>query len=182
MYVQPEIKSSYEQNALGKTLYDLVLYHKPKKIIDFGTLGGYSTISMAQAVRENGSGTVHAYDLFNNYEFNHVSKEVLEKNIAEYGYTPYVEVKEVNFFDWLKTDEDFDMLHLDISNDGDVIDALWEKFKDSNKLIFFEGGSEMRDRVGWLKVWNKKPINKSVAKFEIINERYPSISQLSCQK
>lgn len=41
MYVQPDIKSSYEQNALGKTLYDLVLSHKPKKIIDFGTLGGY---------------------------------------------------------------------------------------------------------------------------------------------
>ena len=37
MYSEPKhIVSSYNVNDIGKSLYDLVIQHKPLKIIDFG--------------------------------------------------------------------------------------------------------------------------------------------------
>lgn len=178
MYIEPEANSSYSFNNLGKTIYDQVLFTKPKKVVDFGILNGYSTICIAQALKENGFGKVYAYDLFEDYEFNRAKLSEVEKLVLEYGLSDWVEFKKVNFFDWIKNPESFDLLHLDISNTGDIIDMLWEKFSDSKATIIFEGGSEERDRVGWMVLHNKKPINKSKAKFEVINNRFPSISRL----
>lgn len=177
MYIEPEIESSYKFNNLGKTIYDYIVYLKPEKVIDFGVLDGYSTICIAQALKENGKGKVYAYDLFDDYQHKHAQKTKLENNISMYGLRDWVEIEKKNFFDWLKTDEDFNILHLDISNTGDIIDMLWSKFGESDKTILFEGGSEERDRAGWMVVFNKKPINKSKAKFEVINNRFPSISR-----
>lgn len=177
MYVNPDLESSYEQHNIGKTLYDYVRFHKPKKVVDFGVLNGYSTIVIAQALRENGEGKVFAYDLFDDYEYKHSQRDILERNLKDYGMREWVEVEKKNFYDWIKDPDDFDMLHLDISNDGDIIDLLWEKFGGTDKIILFEGGSEQRDRVGWMVKYNRKPINDSKAQFEVINKRFPSLSK-----
>lgn len=177
MYINPELESSYYDNNLGKTLYDWVLHLKPKVIIDFGVLKGYSTICMAMACKENGFGKVKVYDLFDKYEYNHAKFEELVKTLKEYGLIDWVDIEERNFFDWIKEPEKFDMLHVDISNTGDIVDMLWDNLKDNGE-VFFEGGSEQRDRVGWMVVYNKKPINKSKAKFEVVNPNFPSISRL----
>lgn len=176
MYQNPEIRSSYFDGDLGRTLYDEVVRLKPEKVIDFGVLDGYSTICIAQALRDNKKGKVYAYDMFENYEYNHAQLERLVKNIKKYDLLDYVVVEEKNFFDWVKEPEDFNMLHLDISNTGDIIDMLIP-IKDKG-VILFEGGSEQRDRVGWIFKYNKKPIGKSKAKFEVINKAFPSISKL----
>lgn len=55
-YTNPDIESSYRDNDLGRTLYDLVLKYKPKKIVEHGILFGYSTVAMAQALDELGGG------------------------------------------------------------------------------------------------------------------------------
>lgn len=178
MYIEPELESSYALNNLGKTLYDYVRYVKPDVIIDFGVLNGYSTICMAQAIRENGKGKIKVYDLFEKYEYNHAKLERLVNTFKEYGVLDYIEIEEKNFFDWIKNPEYFDLLHLDISNTGDIIDILYDNLGNSEKTILFEGGSEQRDSVGWLKKYNKKPINQSHAKFQVINPNFPSISKL----
>lgn len=175
MYINPDIESSYQYNDLGRTLYKHILYLKPEKVIDFGVLNGYSTICIAQALRENGKGKVKVYDLFENYEHNHAQFDKLIKNIKEWGLMDYVEIEEKNFFDWIKEPEDFDVLHLDISNTGDIIDIVWDKLQGKN--VIFEGGSEQRDRVGWMVKYNKRPINDSKAKFEVINSNFPSMSK-----
>lgn len=180
MYVKPSIESSYEPNDLGRTLYDKIIELKPKIVIDFGVLHGYSTVAMAQAMRDlHNGGKILAWDMFNKYPYKHAVKEKLEKQIKSHKLTPYVEVMDMNFFDWIKNPSEFDVLHLDISNDGDVIDLLWEKFKDTGKTIFFEGGSLRRDKVGWMTMYNKKPINKSKAQFTVIDHLFPSISKLN---
>jgi len=176
MYQNPEIKSSYYDGDLGRTLYNEVIKLKPDKVIDFGVLDGYSTVCIAQALRDNKKGKVKAYDIFEKYEYNHSSVEKLVKNIEKYGLLDYVEIDEVNFFDWIKNPEDFDALHLDISNTGDIIDMLAPL--QGRGLVMFEGGSEQRDRVGWVFKYNKKPIGQSKLKFEIINKAFPSISKL----
>ena len=117
MYIEPEnIESSYQLNNLGETLYKWVRFLKPEKIVEFGVLNGYSTIAMAQALRENGKGKIKVYDLFDKYEYNHSNIEKLVKNLQEYGVLDFVEIEEKNFFDWVKNPEQFDLLHLDISN------------------------------------------------------------------
>jgi predicted O-methyltransferase YrrM len=181
MYTNPEVESSYQNNNLGKTLYDWVIFLKPEVIIDFGVLNGYSAIAMAMACKENGKGKVKIYDIFEKYEYNHSNFEKLIKNIKEYGLLDYVEIEEVNFFDWIKEPEQFDMLHLDISNTADIIDLVWDNLK-GNGEVLFEGGSEQRDRVGWMVVHNKKPINQTRARFEVVNSNFPSISRILWQK
>lgn len=175
MYIEPEeLESSYKLNNLGKTLYDKVIELKPNKIIDFGVLDGYSTIVLAQACKDNGFGRVKVYDLFEKYSFNHSKFDKLIRNIKDYGVADYIDIEQVNFFDWIKNPEDFDLLHLDISNDGDIIDLAWNKLQGQN--VIFEGGSEQRDKVGWIVKYNKKPIGKSKANYKVIDDRFPSIS------
>lgn len=176
MYINPEIESSYQYNNLGKTLYEYVRFEKPEKIIDFGVLNGYSTVCLAMACRENGKGKVKVYDLFEDYEYNHAQFERLVKNLKEYGLIDWVEIEKINFFDWIKNPESFDLLHLDISNTGDIIDLL-DPIKDVGTVLF-EGGTEQRDKVGWMFKFNKKPIKDSKMRFEVVNPLFPSMSKL----
>jgi predicted O-methyltransferase YrrM len=177
MYVNPDIESSYKYNNLGKTLYDYVLYEKPEVIIDFGVLEGYSTIALAMGCRENGKGKVKVYDLFEDYEYNHSQFDRLIRNIKEYGLLDYVEIEKKNFFDWVKDPEPFDLMHVDISNTGDIVDLIWDNLHGKGTVLF-EGGSEQRDHVGWVLKYNKKPIRQSKALFEVINPLFPSLSKL----
>ena len=41
MYKEPQVYSSYRENNIGKTLYDIVIELKPKTIIEIGVLEGY---------------------------------------------------------------------------------------------------------------------------------------------
>lgn len=174
-----DIQSSYKENDLGQTLYNEVIKHKPNKIIDFGILYGYSTVAFAQACKDLNKGIVYAYDIFSDYKYNHSVKQIVETNIHNYNVEAYVKIKHIDFYEWLKTDEDFDMLHLDISNDGDIINTIYNRFKDTNKIIIFEGGTRARDDVPWMVEHKKTPIRNHLAKYNIIDTRFPSISRLN---
>lgn len=176
MYTNPEIESSYKYNNLGKTLYDFVVYEKPEIVIDFGVLDGYSTIALAMGCRANRKGKVKVYDIFEDYEYNHSQLERLVKNIKEYGLLEWVEIEKRNFFDWVKDPEPFNLIHIDISNTGDILDIIGTL--QGKGTVLFEGGSEQRDKVGWIMKYNKKPINQSKAKFQVVNPLFPSISKL----
>lgn len=177
MFINPQIQSSYRDNAIGKTLYDYVIYEKPEVVIDFGVLDGYSTVCLAMACKENNKGKVKVYDLFDEYEHNHARLKTLVNNLKDYGVIDWVEIEEKNFFDWIKNPEPFNLLHLDISNTGDIIDMVWDNLQGKGTVLF-EGGSEQRDNVGWMKVYNKKPIRQSKAQFDVVNPLFPSMSKL----
>ena len=185
-FTNPEIESSYQQSAMGKVLYDAVIERRAKKIIDFGVLHGYSTVCMAMAARETG-GKVYAYDLFDEYEFNGPNTSILQENFSRYNVADLIELKKVNFYEWLNDIEDFDILHLDISNDGDIISKLYDATKNKNGEVFFEGGSKERDAQDWMLKYNKKPINDLRNLYDVVqssnitkNKRvyYPCISRL----
>jgi len=179
-YKNPKVDSSYGENNLGKDLYEAVIKYKPKKIIEFGILNGYSTISMAMALDElKSKSKIKAYDLFEKYEFKNTKKEEVQKNIDQYGLTKYVVLKSKDFNTWLKKPEKFDLLHLDISNKGDTVEKVYKATKkqiDSGSIIIFEGGSKKRDAVAWMKKYNCKKINDSQVPFKILNSKFPSIS------
>lgn len=184
MYTQPDIYSSYSPNDLGKVLYDTVMDIKPKKIIEFGCLFGYSTIAMAQALRDlNQGGKIISYDLWDKYQYRHTQMEVAQKSIDEYGLTEFVTLKEGDYESWLNIPEPFDLLHLDIGNTGDLIFKTFFKLQEhiqDGSVVIFEGGTLERDHVEWMTKYNKIPIHqfKSVMKYEIISSKFPSLSMI----
>lgn len=187
-YKNPDIESSYRDNDLGKTLYDTVIECKPKTVIDFGVLYGYSTVAMALALDElhkktNGAhqGKVIVYDLFEKYPHKHATKEVLLSNLEKYGVSRYIEMREADFYEWTQHPDQFDMLHLDISNKGDTIEALYSATKDQIKngaVVLFEGGTKERDSVEWMVTYNQKKITECNAPYKVVNPHFPAISQL----
>ena len=90
-----------------------------------------------------------------------------------------MELKEGDFKNY--RGENYNLLHLDISNTGDIIDELELKTRMKRikgAIVIFEGGSEERDNVEWMIKYNKKPINHTKARFEVINPKFPSLSRL----
>ena len=182
-----DIESTYCKNDLGKTLYETVLSLAPGKIVEFGILHGYSAVAMAQALRDLGRGRIIAYDLFDDYRYNHSTKKEVIKNLKKYKLSKFVTVKKLDFFEWLKHPEAFDLLHLDISNDGKIIETAAyaiAPFLAKGAAIIFEGGTPERDNVYWMKKYNKVPIYslKKKLKYEILNRHFPALSMIRLAK
>lgn len=187
-YAPLEITSSYKKNDIGRSLYDAVVVYKPKIIIDFGVLNGYSTLALAQGLKANGEGIVIGLDLFENYSYTKSSilntKDIINKEARRIGFTDYykyIQLYNQNFYYWLSSPTYFDMLHVDISNTGDIIKDVHRTFSCENKIILFEGGSQERDQVEWMTKFSKTPINGS-APYTLINPLFPSLSKLDLHK
>jgi predicted O-methyltransferase YrrM len=177
MYKEPKhVVSSYTKNNIGKTLYDSVIKYKPKKIIDFGILYGYSTICLAQGVRDNGFGEIIAYDLFEDYQYKNAIKDVVLNNLQFHNLDQYVSLIKKDFDTWLESEEEFDLLHLDISNTGDTITKIHKAYP--NSLILFEGGTKERDNIEWMSKYCAAPINplQSKLNYKILNHNFPGLS------
>jgi len=174
VFMNPNIESSYMRNAMGKILYDAVIEIGAKEIVDFGVLNGYSTICLAKAAKITG-GRVYAYDLFDDYKYNGSKFEIFKKNIRDYEVDDVVDVKKMNFDDWTNNKHNFDLLHVDVSNTGDTIlkiACVVTKNLNENCKVFFEGGSEKRDKQDWMLKYSKKPILsvKDLINFTVLAE------------
>ena len=178
-----EIKSSYNTKDVGRTFYDLVLKHRPKKIVEIGVLYGYSTVAMAMALDEIGEGHIYAYDLFEDYEFNHSTMPETQANIDRYGLSKYVTLAKKDFKEWLKNPEDFDLLHVDVSNHGETIELLYAAVKDRvehGAIVLFEGGAAgERNEIPWMKKYDFKKITDTNVPYQVIDARFPSLSVIS---
>jgi hypothetical protein len=171
-YINPNIESSYRENDLGRVLYQLVLVIRPKIIIEYGVLYGYSITAMGMALHEIGSGKLIGYDLWEKYPFRHTSRDEPYKNVVKYGLEKYVDLK-YGKFNPLKIPQN-DLLHVDISNDGEII----SKIQNKTGYTVFEGGSQERDNVNWMIKYGKIPINNCGRKYVTLSNKFPSISML----
>jgi predicted O-methyltransferase YrrM len=179
-----QLPSSYRTNHLGCTLYNLVNEYQPFKIVEFGVFHGYSTVHMAQALkglREFWRRQIVGYDLWDKYQYTHTTIDVASKNLERYLIDDVVTLRQKDFFDWIQEPEEFDMLHLDISNCGDIIELALTKLSDQiarGAIVVFEGGSRERDHYGWMLQHKRRPINplRNKFRFEIINPLFPSMS------
>lgn len=184
-YINPNIESSYREHNLGKTLYQEVMTHKPDKIVEIGCLFGYSSVAMGQALRDLEKGKLFVYDLFDKYKYKHSSKNETQANLENYGVADFVELVEMDFEEWVKNPEQFDMLHFDISNNGDKLLKLYSAVQDqihNGARVYFEGGSIERDNVEWMAKYDFKKINDSGINYVVINEKFPSLSLITLNK
>lgn len=156
--------SSYRKNNYDSLFSSLVKIYKPSVCYEFGVLNGYSALSIAKALRYNKKGHLYACDLFENYEFNKSNFSDFNKKIINNKLQKYCTAEKINAFDKVKEMEDnsIDFIHFDISNDGEKLinfaKLILPKLKKSAVFIF-EGGSAERDKVEWIKKYNKLPIN-----------------------
>jgi predicted O-methyltransferase YrrM len=131
-------------------LYDFIVTLKPKKIIEFGPGRGYTTITMAKALTENNiDGHINSYDIWDDkYWGDH---NLARAEYVAWGVLDYITLERLDFYDWLKTDDNFDFLYFDINNTGEKLETLYNKVKnqiENGSVVFFEGGSKVRDEYG----------------------------------
>ena len=173
----PDLESSYKKNGYQYLFYSIVRLLRPKKIIEIGVLQGFSLLSMAHALRENGHGTIEGYDLFDDYEFKKDRQENVESRISELELESYGNVFKQDAFEVYKEVSHTDILHVDISNNGEVVErmfSLWEK-KVSN-IIVFEGGAPDRDNIHWMREYDKVPMVPVFEKLEQLHDHWEFIT------
>src|SRR3990167_287832 len=135
------LQSSYSQNNYGEVFEAIVDAFKPVNVVELGVLHGYSTSYILKALKKNGRGTIKAYDLFEDYPYNHSRQEDVVN---------FFEGQPVEFYkkDAFTVYEEFnnntvDLLHVDLSNTGETVKKImeqWDAKMVQGGVILFEGG------------------------------------------
>ena len=174
--------SSYKKNNYGLVLGNIVLKNKPACLVELGVLHGYSTSFIAQALKEikkltGVSGRFDAYDLFEDYPYKHGVQTIVQTMLRENEVDGFVNLYKGDAYKVHKNyqDKQVDFLHVDISNNGQVVRdilELWHNKIRHGGIIVFEGGSEERDNIEWMKKYNKSSIKKELETNPIIAKHY----------
>lgn len=162
------MRSSYAENNFGSVFRALILAQMPKVVLEFGVLDGYSTFFIASALRfneyhRNQPSVFYAYDLWEGYEYNHGDFDKVKKMLQDQHIERHVKLYHGDAFTMVNnvTNDTVDFLHIDISNDGDILEYVlkyWGPKMTKSGIIAFEGGSAERDKVEWMIKYKKKPI------------------------
>lgn len=169
------MRSSYIDNNYGNVFKALILAHLPSLVVECGVLDGYSTFNIAHALRSNKinkaiESTFVAYDIWDNYEYKHGDFREVATMLREKGLlNHYVNLHYGRAFDVHSNFQDrtVDFLHMDISNDGLVLEKTleyWGPKISQGGIIVFEGGSVERDNIEWMQKFNKKKIQPELEK------------------
>lgn len=176
------MRSSYIENKYDEVLKAYVLGWRPATLVELGVLDGFSTLALAEGVKEmellyDMKTKLISYDLFEDYEFKHGNQEEVQKLIDEKGLTNYVELRKGDAYkahlDF--ADNSIQFLHIDISNTGDTLrDILtnWNPKLIQRAIVMFEGGSEERDNIEWMKKYNRTSIKKELETNKFINDNF----------
>ena len=149
----------------GFRLYDYVLEHKPKVVVEFGSSWGFTSIYMAKALQINGSGRLWTCDNDSSRVFK------AKSNFEDYGVSELIDIQWIRYTEWLKNPCEFDMCYIDIHNDGKKLQTIFEdKFFESQirkgKKVLFEGGSSVRNEVA---------VSRGMSSFNLIKYEYSLI-------
>ena len=175
------MRSSYALNNYADIFYYNVTVWRPQFCVELGVLDGYSTLAIARGLKENVkigvSGHLDAYDLFDDYEFNHGSMPAVQAELDKAGVSGFVTLHKADAFEAHKNHEDqtITFLHVDLSNTGETlrrIIQLWDAKICQGGIFMFEGGTEERDQVEWMIKYNKVPIKPEVENNPILNDKY----------
>lgn len=176
------LESSYVENNFGEVFYNTLLAHKPFCAVELGSLHGYSMYHIARALKENSlfhqvHGHLNAYDLWEDYPYNHGSLSQVEALLKEKKLDEFVSLFKADAFEVYKEYEDnsVEFLHVDISNTGEIFNKIFDQWDSKiccRGLFLFEGGSEERDQVEWMIKYNKTPIRPAILEHSEFNRRY----------
>lgn len=174
-----DIHSSYKHLSMhyGDILCLLAWIIKPKRIVEFGILEGFSLRHLIEG--SDPSCEILAFDIFEQFNGNAAKRSIQEK-FPE----PNVKIQEGDFYHQHEnfTDESIDILHIDIANDGATYKFAIEKYMpkvSKGGFMILEGGSAERDSVGWMLKYNKEPIQSFLTSLSYrykVLEPFPSMT------
>lgn len=165
--------TSWSNGEYDLFFYGLVRGLRPKLVVELGTYAGYSAYCMASALKDNGFGRLDCYDLWENYPFNHVFIKEAKENLK--GLPVNLNQEDAFLAHFHYKPFSIDLLMVDISNNGDTFKRIlqtWEKVVSPNGIIMFEGGTEERDQVEWMKKYEKPSIVETLREDKYINDKY----------
>ena len=175
------MRSSYIDNNYGNVFRSLILAHRPQIVVECGVLDGYSTFNISHALRFNydkrgvGSNFI-AYDIWENYDYKHGDFSTVATQLRKSGLLDkYVTLMYGDAFDSVGNFNDLsvDFLHMDISNDGLILEKTIEYWGPKMRIggiIAFEGGSPERDAIEWMIKHKRQPISTTIVKIEAMEE------------
>lgn len=153
------ITSSYKKNDFHLLFFSLTRLLKPTICLELGVLSGFSLISMALGVKLNGYGNVLGVDLFEDYPYNNAYFFNVQETIKKTGVNKICNITKALAKGYTFGDMVPDLLHVDLSNDGDIFCKYFESYKKHVKLcMIFEGGSLERDKVEWMQKYSHSQI------------------------
>ena len=179
------MKSSYLKNNYGDVFFTLIEAFRPMKCVELGVLNGYSSIAIGNGLKHNHKhkrngeqpGHLDAYDLWNDYPFQHSDMNVVQRTLETEEVSNYVTLFKGDAFECWKAYENrsIQFLHIDISNTGEIlrkIIKLWDHKMQCGGIIVFEGGSKERDEFDWMTKYDKEKIRPELFSNKIINSNY----------
>ena len=172
------MRSSYLINGLGHLLTHEVVVNDPKVLVELGVLDGFSTMCIAEGLQSIESKSIlDSYDLFEDYKYKHGNKKDVQTMLERHGLEHYVNLIKGDAYKAYENYQDYsvDFLHIDISNTGEIVRdmiALWHPKMSESGRIIFEGGSQERDEIEWMKKYEKSPIQHELKHNKIIKEHY----------
>lgn len=177
----PPVDSANKSNNLGETLYRTVLQLSPAVVVEFGVLNGYSTMSIAQALRDLRAGHLWSFDLWEDCPYHHGDWAEVTRALEAAELTEFVTLGKRDFWDWLRQPTRFDLLCIDIANCGRVARAAADLLSSElarGSVVIFEGGTAERDLAWWMVKFDRERIAplQDVLGFRVLDERFPSWS------
>ena len=170
------IRSSYKNKNLnyGDIFETILFLNKPKSILEIGILDGFSLDIFAK--NTSSDTIIEAYDIFDEFNGNGASKDFLLEKFKSYK---NIKIEYGDFYKLHKNINNFDIIHIDIANNGDVIEYALNNYVsklNENGIIIFEGGSIDRDNVEWMIKYDKPKINPLIKKYNLkLIGSFPSI-------
>ena len=176
------MRSSYIKNNYGAIFEKTVEIFLPHKCVELGVLDGYSTLHIARGMKNAVKFSNHpiqfnAYDLWEDYPYKHGTMKGVYQLLFDEGLEGYASLHKKDAF---TVHEDYDdhsvcFLHVDLSNDGDILRRIIKRWDDKlsfGGLFLFEGGSDERDNVEWMKKYKRKSIKAEIESNPILNKKY----------
>jgi hypothetical protein len=177
---QVDKASSYSTHGYAQLLTSLVIFYRPKIIVEFGVLNGYSLEALIEGSRQLASQRldhplIRAYDIFDECtNFASADRTMLDKfeGTVQYG----------NFYTQheMFTHNSIDMFHIDIGNTGETFNFFIENYLPKlawGGVALLEGGSKDRDAYRWM---NKYPKIRDALQFcpypYFVFEPWPSLT------
>jgi len=191
--------SSYEKNNYGEVFELITRAAFPRVTVELGVLHGYSTLHICKGLKFlkdhwGADFKFDAYDLFEDYPYNHANMADVRKTLDDNGYKDTVTLHKEDAFEVYKHYENrtISLMHVDLSNTGETVRKIMEQWDQKlvhNGIILFEGGSVERDNVEWMIKYNAPSIRKEMRENPIINRgvgwyavgtynKFPSLTML----
>jgi hypothetical protein len=177
MKLNPDWHSSYKKSNYGEFFYGLMRIYQPEKVVELGTKAGYSAYHIARGLKDNNKGSLDCYDLWEKYQFKSVPQSVAKENLKEFK-----DIVSFTLRDAVGVEKKYkhvDILHVDLSNEGEILDKIIPQWIDKvRQLIIIEGGSSERDKVEWMIKYKKMPIKSWLKDFK---SKHPDIEYLTIE-